>query len=104
MGLLVILYLFWDVGMGAVLVVWFLIALLAIIFPYGECYSPPFILPTWFLAFIASHFITTILFMGVRYHRPLDGPLLLISLLGIMITLYELATMGFAMTQKEVIL
>jgi len=104
MGLLVILYLFWDVGMWAVLVVWFLIAILAIIFPYGECYSPPFILPTWFLAFIASHFFTTIIFVGVRYHRPLDGPLLLISVLGIMITLYELANKGLALTQKEVIL
>lgn len=39
--------------------------------------------PAWFLVFILSHLITTLMFAGVRYHEPLDPVLLLISGFGI---------------------
>lgn len=45
--------------------------------------------PAWFLAFVAAHGITTVLYYGIRFHQPVDPNLILVCLLGILMTLYE---------------
>ena len=81
-------------GFGMVLIVWWGLFLLAWLHPYGDVYQLPFVPPVWFLAFVASHAITTMLFLGDRYHQPLDAFLMLCGLLGIFLCFYELAKRG----------
>jgi hypothetical protein len=91
LGLIAVLVLMGSrTGFWQVLVVWFLILLVALLRPYGDYYRLPFVSPVWFLAFIVSHAVTTVLFLGVRYHQPLDGLLMLFGVLGLLVCLYEL--------------
>lgn len=70
--------------------IWLAMLALALLRPYGDAYRLPFPSPVWFLAFIGSHAIATMLFIGVRYHWPLDPVLLMLSFLGIGMCVYEL--------------
>jgi hypothetical protein len=91
LGLIAVLVLMGSrTGFWQVVVVWFLILLVALLRPYGDYYRLPFVSPVWFLAFIVSHAVTTVLFLGVRYHQPLDGLLMLFGVLGLLVCLYEL--------------
>ena len=91
LGLLVALMIFWNKhGFWPVLLVWSLIFFIAFLRPYGDYYRTAFPAPTWFLAFIACHAITTVMFLGVRYNEPLNPPLMLWAVLGFIILLYEI--------------
>lgn len=79
-----------DKPFWMVLVIWFLIATIAACRPYGDAYQPPFQLPTWFLAFVLSHGLTTVVFFGTRMHHPLDPPLMYIALLGLFTAVREI--------------
>ena len=72
-----------------VLLVWCLIGLLAVVRPYGDRYQLYFPPPTWFLAFVACHAVITMLFIGTRYHWPLDPLLMLFALLGLGLVSWE---------------
>lgn len=76
---------FWITG-----VMWLTMLFLAIFRPYGDMYQPFFTPPIWFLAFVASHFVTTLIYAGYRFHWPLDGMLVLVSLVGFTTLGYEL--------------
>jgi hypothetical protein len=58
---------------------------LALLRPYGDVFTLPYPSPVWFLTFVASHFITTILFMGVRFHEPLDPLLCMFGAFGLIL-------------------
>jgi hypothetical protein len=99
LGLIAVLVLIGSrTGFWQVVVVWFMILLVALLRPYGDYYQLPFVSPVWFLAFIVSHGITTILFLGVRYHRPLDGLLMLFGVLGLLVCLYEVVKRSSVLT------
>jgi hypothetical protein len=66
-------------GIYAVMIV------LALLRPYGDVFMLPYPSPVWFLTFVASHFITTILFMGVRFHEPLDPLLCMFGAFGLIL-------------------
>ncbi len=76
--------------------IWLIILIFALLFPYGDLVQLGFVAPVWFLAFVVSHLITTLIFYGLRFHWPLDAPLLLISLTGILTFIqYLVGSIGF---------
>jgi hypothetical protein len=77
-------------GFWLVTVIWFALLLVALLRPYGDAYELPFVSPVWFLSLVVCHAITTMLFLGVRYHEPLDIPLMLFAFLGILLCHVEL--------------
>ena len=80
-----------NVPFKAILLIWGVIFTIAIIRPYGDIYRPAFQTPTWFLLFLISYLISTILFGGyVRFHFPIDPPLMLISIIGLFTLVFEL--------------
>ncbi len=79
-----------GMSLWQVLIVWSMIFLVGLLRPYGDYYQLPFVSPVWFLAFIVSHARTTVLFLGVRYHHPLDSVLMLFGVFGLLVCLYEL--------------
>ena len=89
--LLCALFVVWNqFAFWLVELIWLAMALLAWLRPYGDVYRLPFPNPGWFLAFVLSHAVATMLFIGVRYHWPLDPVLLMLSFLGVGLTAYEL--------------
>jgi len=89
--LLCVLFVVWNqFAFWLVELIWLAMALLAWLRPYGDVYRLPFPCPAWFLAFVASHAVTTMLFIGTRYHWPLDPMLMMMGFLGIGMTVYEL--------------
>jgi hypothetical protein len=91
LGFLFTLMILWNEhGFWPVLLVWFLIFFIAFLRPYGDYYRTAFSSPTWFLAFIACHAITTVMFLGVRYSEPLNPPLMLWAVLGLIMIFYEI--------------
>jgi hypothetical protein len=91
LALISILSFVWNTsGFWIVLVIWLAILLMALLRPYGEAYQLPFVSPVWFLFLVACHAMTTMLFLGVRYHQPLDAPLMLFGILGIILCHIEL--------------
>jgi hypothetical protein len=64
-----------------------LIIALALLRPYGHAFTFPYPSPAWFLTFVASHFITTLLFMGVRFHEPLDPLLCMFGAFGLILVI-----------------
>lgn len=80
----------WDsMPFWGICIVWFLIFIIALLFPYGRRYIPQTQPPVWFLAFVASHLITTILYGGARFHFPLDPLMMLFGIMGILLTIYH---------------
>lgn len=91
LSLISLLFLLWNqVSLLPVLGIWLLIFLLALLRPYGDVYELPFSSPLWFLPFILGHAATTLLYAGYRFHWSLDPILMIFSLTGIFLTLYEL--------------
>lgn len=91
LALISMLSVVWNkMGFWLVIVIWFAILLVALLRPYGDAYELPFVSPVWFLSLVACHAITTVLFLGVRYHEPLDVPLMLFGFLGILLSHVEL--------------
>jgi hypothetical protein len=85
------LFIVWNKNeLWPVLLIWLLIGVIAILFPYGDIYQLPFVNPVWFLIFVASHLITTIVFYGVRFYLPIFTPLLFLGVFGVLFGLYEL--------------
>lgn len=68
-----------------VLVIFIAMIMTALLSPYGDAYHPPMPPPYWFLAFIALHFITTLLFQGERFHEPFDPLLCMIAILSMIL-------------------
>lgn len=90
--ILISLLFFWIIlPLWMVLAIWGLVLTVALARPYGDYYRLPFPSPVWFLSFIAGYAIITLLFGDPRFHQPLDPPLLFFSILGILLTIYELA-------------
>lgn len=80
-----------NVPFKAILLIWGVIFTLAIIRPYGDIYQPSFQTPSWFLLFLISYLISIMLFGGyVRFHFPIDPPLMLISIIGLFTLVFEL--------------
>ncbi len=84
-----------QTGLLIVLIIWSFILALAVFFPYSDALQLGFAPPTWYLAFVISHGITTLFFMGVRFHWPLDAPLMLVGLLGIFLVVQSIARLVF---------
>jgi hypothetical protein len=72
-----------KIPLWQVLAAWAAIAAIAWLHPYGDYYQLAFIPPTWFLALIASHAVTTLMFYGMRFHWPLDSILIFLGFLGL---------------------
>lgn len=68
-----------------VLILFAVIIILALVRPYGDVFRLPVPSTNWFLVFIVSHFITTVLYMGVRFHEPLDPLLCMFGVYGFII-------------------
>jgi 4-amino-4-deoxy-L-arabinose transferase-like glycosyltransferase len=92
LALIALLFIFWNhAPFILILAVWFLMTLLALLFPYGDQYQSKFTIPVWVLSFVLGHAVVVMLFGGVpRFHWPLDPILLLCALLGTAILVYEL--------------
>ena len=91
LGLIGVLWLIWNqVAFWLVCLTWLALFILALARPYGDAYRLPFVNPSWFLIFVICHAVITMLFTGYRYHWPMDPPLMVLALLGIFLTLYEL--------------
>lgn len=74
-----------------ILLTYAVITMIAVIRPYGDAYTLPFRPPVWFLPFIASHTVSTMMYFGLaRYRFPFDGILLLLTLAGILTITLEL--------------
>ena len=69
----------------ATILVWLVILACAWFVPYGNLIQLDFPAPIWFLAFVATHLVTTGIFYGLRFHWPLDPELMLFSLMGLVI-------------------
>jgi len=83
LGLVLALFLLGNqYGLGWLLAIWTVILLLALLFPYGTAFPlAPEASPLWFLVFVISHGVTTMLYLGVRYHWPMDAFLIFVTLL-----------------------
>lgn len=91
LALMSLLFFFWNLfAFWIVLCLWVCMLAAAVLLPYGDAFRPPFVAPTWFLVFVASHAVATMLFMGVRYHWPLDPMLLMLAFLGVGMTILGL--------------
>jgi hypothetical protein len=91
LGILALAILWNTNGFGPVLFVWTWMLVVALIRPYGQ--FPPHMpaSPCWFLAFVASHLVTTLMFYGNwRFHAPLDPVLSLFGVLGLVLVAGEL--------------
>jgi hypothetical protein len=89
--LMLVFIIIWDNSLFLmVLLIYGLMLAIAVVRPYGDCYRLSFPSPVFFLAFVASHFTTTILFIGPRYHEPLDVVLIFLAGLGSLTSLQTL--------------
>ena len=77
---------FWNV-----LLIWTLIAMVALIRPYGDAAQPIQASLTWFIPLFAAHLVSTLLFGGdERFHFPIDPLVLLFGYTGGLLTAYYL--------------
>ena len=90
LGLVLTLLFMLNKPFWIVLAIWCLIAAIAVSRPYGGAHQGPLHIPTWFLAFVLSHGLTTLVFYGTRMHHPLDPPLMYIALLGLIVAFGEI--------------
>jgi hypothetical protein len=73
-----------------VLIAYAVIFALALLRPYGNVYHSSVASPIWFLLFVGSHLITTLLYMGIRFHEPMDPLLCMYGIYGAIIFLEAL--------------
>lgn len=90
LGLVAFLFLIGNLFSYSIVLLAFLLVLtIALLRPYGDVYHLDF--PTnWFLCFVLNHAIITLIFIGIRYHQPLDPFLFLHGILGSIIVFDEL--------------
>ena len=76
---------------GYTLVIWSLIALIALLHPYGDAAQPLQAGVGWFISIFGAYLISTLLFGGeVRFHFPIDPLVLLFGYGGVLLTAYTL--------------
>ena len=95
-ALIAVLFVLWNKhGLLPVLAVWSLLMCLSLLRLSGRQQPLAVPNPAWFLGFVISHAMTTLLFYGVRFHLPLDSSLMLICFLGVTLTVRETARHGW---------
>ena len=85
LAVLVTTYIFGTSQYLLTLCIYGLILLLALIHPYGDVVHMSLPSPLWFLAFLFSHLVTTLLFGDPRFHEPLDPLLGMYGLFGLLV-------------------
>lgn len=95
-ALIAVLFVLWNKhGLLPVLAVWSLLMCLSLLRLSGRQQPLAVPNPAWFLGFVISHAMTTLLFYGIRLHQPLDSSLMLICFLGVILTVRETARHGW---------
>lgn len=70
---------------GVILASWIALGILSLIRIGGHTPGFYFPYPTWFLAFVISHIVTTLVFYGSnRFHQPLDMAMMFLSFYGLL--------------------
>lgn len=78
-------------GFGQILAIWLAIALIGLVFPFGNADTIDFQRPTWFLVFLAAYLVVVLMYGGnPRFHSALDPFVIFISLSGLLLLLYRL--------------
>lgn len=89
-GLIGVLALLWNMnGLAPILVVWAFLLVLSLLRLSMSRDRLPCDNPVWLLAFVAAHAVTTIMYYGIRFHQPIDPPLMFVALLGLLMTTHE---------------
>jgi hypothetical protein len=88
---------FWPI-----LFLWALIGALPLVRSTFQACPLPCPNPSWFLAFVASYLVSTMVFAGdgFRYHAPLDPGLMTLSLAGFGLILHNLVKFGLRSPKK----
>ena len=85
---------------GYTLLIWSLIALIALLHPYGDTAQPLQAGLVWFIPLFAAYLVSTLLFGGeVRFHFPIDPLVVLFGYGGVLLSVYYLMKrdLGLAM-------